>query len=230
MATLKVISTGSAGNAYVLTAGGETLLLELGVPFSDILKALDFDISGVVGCLCSHIHADHYQSAQTAKRYQMWVYLPHNLKAKQKYRLGGFTFMPLQVPHGECKCYAYVIEHEDMGKLLFATDMSRFPYKVNGLDHIMIECNYSSDILIENATENGGGFGYSRYEDHMELGECVTTLDRLNHGYLKNVVLIHASHTNGDPAMFEKTIFEETGIRAVTAVNGMEFEFEKEEF
>lgn len=229
MARLKVISTGSAGNAYVLTAGGETLLLELGVPFSDILKALDFDISGVVGCLCSHIHADHYQSAQTAKRYQMRVYLPHNLKSKQKYRLGGFTFMPLQVPHGECKCYAYVIEHEGMGKLLFATDLSSFPYTIRGLDHIMMECNYSHDVLIENAAENGG-FGHSRYEDHMALDECVITLDRLNHKHLKNVVLIHMSHTNGDPALFDKTIFEETGIRTVTATNGMEFEFEKEEF
>lgn len=230
MARLKVISTGSKGNAYVLTAGGETLLLELGIPFPDILKALDFDISKVVGCLCTHKHSDHFQSADAARRYQMRVYSPHNLNAKRRYRLGGFTFMPLQVPHGDCKCYAYVVSHADMGKLLFATDLSDFPYRIPAIDHIMLECNYDDEIVIDNAIENDGGFGYSRFEDHLSLGRCVEVLRANRSGSTKNVVLIHLSHTNGNPALFEKTIFEETGIRAVTAVNGMEFEFDKEEF
>ena len=54
MAELKVISSGSFGNAYIIKCEKETLLLELGLPYREIIKNLNYEINDVAGCLVSH--------------------------------------------------------------------------------------------------------------------------------------------------------------------------------
>ena len=56
MFVLKVLNSGSSGNGYLLTNGKETLILECGVKFAECKKALNFDISSIVGCTISHEH------------------------------------------------------------------------------------------------------------------------------------------------------------------------------
>jgi len=53
---LDVIATGSTGNCYVLTAGKDKLLLDCGVQWKRIQKALKFRTSDVAGCLITHEH------------------------------------------------------------------------------------------------------------------------------------------------------------------------------
>lgn len=53
---LKVLSSSSRGNAYILKSPTGTLLIEAGIPFREIQKGLGFDLKGVVGCLVSHEH------------------------------------------------------------------------------------------------------------------------------------------------------------------------------
>ena len=57
MATLKVVGSGSKGNTYIIEAGGEHLLLDLGCKWSDILEWLNHKIGNVVGVLISHAHS-----------------------------------------------------------------------------------------------------------------------------------------------------------------------------
>jgi len=56
---LKVVGTGSSGNCYLLTVNDQTLVIEAGINFTKVKKALSFDLSGVVGVLVSHEHGDH---------------------------------------------------------------------------------------------------------------------------------------------------------------------------
>lgn len=53
---LTVLSTGSSGNGYLLETDNEILILECGVPFREVKKALNFDLSKIVGCFISHSH------------------------------------------------------------------------------------------------------------------------------------------------------------------------------
>ena len=53
---LRCIGSSSKGNGYALIAENETLLLEAGVPFTAVNKAIDFEPSNVIGCLISHEH------------------------------------------------------------------------------------------------------------------------------------------------------------------------------
>jgi len=53
---LKVLASSSSGNAYLLQSPTQTLIIEAGIPYKQILEGLDFNLKGVVGCLISHQH------------------------------------------------------------------------------------------------------------------------------------------------------------------------------
>lgn len=53
---LKCIASSSAGNCYLLEGGKEILIIELGINFKDTKKALNYDLSKVVGAVVSHAH------------------------------------------------------------------------------------------------------------------------------------------------------------------------------
>lgn len=53
---LKVLGSSSRGNCCLLENDKEVLIIELGISFKDIKKAMDFDISKVVGALVTHEH------------------------------------------------------------------------------------------------------------------------------------------------------------------------------
>ena len=53
---LKIISSSSSGNSYLLTNGKETLVVEAGMPFKKVKEALNFDISSIEGCISTHQH------------------------------------------------------------------------------------------------------------------------------------------------------------------------------
>lgn len=54
---IRCIGSGSSGNSYALFCDNEILLVDLGMSRKDILKAIDFNVSNVVGCLVSHEHS-----------------------------------------------------------------------------------------------------------------------------------------------------------------------------
>lgn len=54
---VKCLGTGSRGNCYALTDNeGHILLLDCGISLKDIKIGIDFQISKIVGCLCTHSH------------------------------------------------------------------------------------------------------------------------------------------------------------------------------
>lgn len=54
---LKCVNTGSQnGNCYILENNTEALILDAGVRYKDVLKALDYNISKVTGILLTHEH------------------------------------------------------------------------------------------------------------------------------------------------------------------------------
>ena len=56
---LKVLGSSSAGNCYILDNGKEALILEAGIAFPKVKKALGFNLRKVAGCLITHQHNDH---------------------------------------------------------------------------------------------------------------------------------------------------------------------------
>lgn len=54
---VKCIGSGSSGNSYALIDNQENiLLLDLGISKKEIIKAIDFKVSNIVGAVVSHEH------------------------------------------------------------------------------------------------------------------------------------------------------------------------------
>ena len=53
---LRVISSGSSGNCYLLDDGEQILVLESGVPFKLVKEVIGYQTSKIVGVLSSHEH------------------------------------------------------------------------------------------------------------------------------------------------------------------------------
>lgn len=149
------------------------------------------------------------------------------LKPKTKYKIGSFTVMPLPVEHN-VENYAYLIEHEEIGKLVFCTDAISFNYKINDVNHLLIEANYSDELIIDHLCENQDIRSNNQY--HMEISDTIKCINNNYNCYLNNIVIIHLSDGQSDEELFKNMIFEETGIRPVVAEKGLTININKELF
>ena len=149
------------------------------------------------------------------------------LQAKKKYKIGSFIVMPLEVEHSVPN-FAYIIEHEEIGKLIFCTDAVRFPYKIKGTNHLLIEANYGEDIIIDHLCDNE--VIRSMNENHMEIKETIKAIrNNISYG-LNNIILCHLSDGQSDERMFKKMVFDGFGIMPYVADKGLEITINKEEF
>lgn len=152
----------------------------------------------------------------------------HKVEPKETFKIGCFTIQSLPLKHN-VECYGYIIRHPEFGKLLFATDCSEFMYKVKDVNHMMIECNYDKEYVLQNAMN--GHFSQSASENHLELKDCLDAIEANNNLALENVFLIHMSSCNCDSrnALREaKNILPVDNVFVVNA--GDVFELKKEEF
>lgn len=241
---LKVLGSSGSGNCYILETKTEILIIECGVKFSDVKKAIDFKIDKVVGCLITHEHGDHskYVNEVLDACINVWssVGTIHNLKlkssrlpllleAKHVHNIGSFRIMPLDVKHDCAEPYCFLIDHEESGTILFATDTYYLPYKFDNLSHILIECNYSKEILDRNSQSGKVPRSVRNriIESHMSLDTCKEALIANDLKQVKEIILIHLSDSNSNEEEFVKEIKSVTGKRVFAAKKGFEIELNK---
>ena len=237
---LKILGSSSKGNCYFIENKESILILEAGIPLKEVLPKIDFNISKIVGVVISHVHGDHsryipdylfrsipvYAPEETAK-----VYKTNIARHKEIFTLENFKIMPFELKH-DAQCHWYLIQHPEMGKLLFATDTYYVPYKFKGLSHVLIEVNYSKDILNENVSK--GYVPLIQYRrvlsSHMELGTTKEMLRANDLSTIVNIVLLHLSDANSDAQLFKKEIESVTGKPVYIADKGLEINLNKEGF
>lgn len=237
------LGSGSSGNCYLFEAADGVLMLEAGVRFIEVKKSLKFKISGIVGCLVTHEHKDHsksikdvigsgirvlalddvFQSQDIANRSFCKSILPMH-----GYKVGGFKVFAFAVAH-DVPCVGFVIEHEEMGKLLFVTDTMMLEYRVPSLNHIMLEANYADDILQYNIEHGIVPFAMRDrlLHSHMELETAKGIIRANDMADVNEVILIHLSGNNSDAGRFEREISEVSGKPTYTATAGMTFDLSK---
>lgn len=150
------------------------------------------------------------------------------LEIKKKYCIGNFKVQCLLVPHGDTPCYSFIIDHECLGRVLFITDCSTFPYNVKGINHLLIESNYMTDIIEDNAVDNI--WNSSASNTHMEISTTIEVVKRHYSSDLMATCLLHLSNGNSDKYKFKKMITDEVGIIPYIAEPNLIIELNKEEF
>lgn len=244
---LKVLGSSSSGNCYLIESKTEILIIEAGISFKKIQEGLNFNIDKVAGCLVSHEHKDHSKAIEQLKTSGIDIYtskgtikatdaeISHRIKvikSKERFKVGEFTVLPFDAQHDAKEPLGFLIQHKDMGKLLFITDSYYCKYKFKGLDHILIECNYKKDILYKNI-ESGKvkEFLSNRIiRSHFEIENVKGFLRESDLSKTKNIVLIHLSSQNSDGNLFKSEIERVTGIPTYAAKKGLELNISKQLF
>lgn len=235
---LRCCGSGSSGNSYALIAdNGEILAIEAGCKFLDFKKMIDWKISNVVGCIVSHEHGDHARYIKDFMQSGIPVYTAFETQSALEIitgectiaipprtirQIGSFTVTPFNVPHDtEIECYGYLIKHEEMGQLLFMTDLEYCKYNFSKLniEHIMVEANYDMQFVDRDEPNYE-----HRLRGHMSLDTALKFISTNDNPTLRNVVLIHLSDKSGDPTLFKQKT-EETvrcGANVYIAEKGLE--------
>lgn len=240
---LKVIGSGSSGNGYALISNDDILLLECGRSLKEMKETIDFKISNVCGCLVSHSHKDHCNYIKQYMDAVINVYTndatqidattifgekPVGLTYGKKYRIGSFIVQPFELVH-DVPCCGYLIEHEEMGKLLFITDTEYVPYDFSriGANHILVECNYDNDKINNNYIKS---LRDRVLQTHMSSETCKEFIRNNNTINLNNIVLIHLSDSNGDDDKFLTEVKEIVSCPVYVARKGLAVELSKDIF
>lgn len=255
---LHVLGSSSTGNSYLLQSEttGEVLAIEAGVRFSSVQRALQFNISRIVGCIVSHEHADHARYVPAFATRFISVYMSAGTReailrsgsesrrqalrkaAEESFRVlspmtrtavGPFTVMPFPVQHDAAEPFGYLIKHPECGTVLFATDTYYLKYRFRAVTNWLIECNYRLDLLENNIAE--GKVTPSRRDrtikSHMSYDTCLQTLRANDLTRTNNIVLIHLSADNSNEREFVTGIHAATGKHVVAARPGLVIEFNK---
>lgn len=233
---MTVLGSGSSGNCYLLDDGKEILVIEAGIPFEEVKKAIDYQVSRIVGVLSSHSHMDHrkylheYEEAgiPVVKGNQMVTLDCSYIKADNRYSFGNYKVMAFPCVH-DVPCYGYVIFHMKMGRLVFVTDTEYVKYRFSNVHHIMVEANYAQDIIDENV--NNGIIPESLrkriMKSHTSLETAKGIVKANKNPMLRNVVLLHLSGHNSDCKRFVAEMKEIAGeyCNVDAAKKGMVFDF-----
>lgn len=184
---LKCLATGSKANCYVLKRdNGEMLILDAGLPISEIKKGIGFDVENLKGCIVSHGHGDHVLgSSKLCHITPVWH--PYESKFKQQHTyLGDFEINCFDLPHNGVENRGFIIR-VDGQTICYMTDLEYCPYSLTSqnIDTMIVECNYMKNLVPDDLPNL----------QHKVLGHCEldTTIGILQGSLrtLKHIILVH---------------------------------------
>lgn len=150
MIDVKTIGSGSSGNCYLVNINDTKILLECGLPFKKIQKALNYRVSAIDFCLVTHEHMDHAKAVKDLMKAGIDCYMTkgtaealevsgHRLKifknwAETKYKttyINNILIQPLRAIHDAKEPVMYYIKDKKINEsLLFVTDTAFMEYKI----------------------------------------------------------------------------------------------------
>lgn len=243
---MKLICLGSSskGNCYILKDEYSVILIEAGVPFYEVSKALDFNLTRIKGLLLSHSHGDHnkylkdylkagihvYAHADTIVEsgIQLAPYRIHEIKEQIMFEIGETKIIPFPLKH-DVTCMGFLFQTIEGNLIPFITDTHFVPFRFPGMTNIIIECNY--DLEIMNARTSLPVSVRNRVlRSHISLDTCKKFLLANDLRQVNNIVLIHLSDGNSHAENFIKDIEKLTGKTVHVADKGMEINLSRHAF
>ena len=198
---LIVVGSGSTGNTYVLESSTEALVIEAGVKFMEVKKALGFQVRKIAGVVITHKHGDHAGYAKEYEAAGIPVFKPYQMEnLRQNIKYGGFKIQSWEAVHN-VPCCGYLIDHNDFGRLLYATDTEYVKYRFKGITHFLIEANYSQEYVDPDKAN------YRHIlTGHQELQTAIGCIKANQSDATKRIILCHLSADNASPEAFKTAV------------------------
>lgn len=235
---LHVLGSNSSGNCYVLKSTDVTVILECGINFMEVKKALNFNLKNVVACLMTHSHGDHskyvkdflkagipvYTSQETINQTKVQHHNWKPVEAGKLYNIPSFgAVKPFDVKH-DVKCFGYLIRTLDGNTFAFITDTHYVDARLPGLTNLILECNFSDELIDENGTTT---LVRNRVRtSHLSLDLCRDFLKKTDLSKVNNIVLVHLSDKNSNAVQFQNEIAASTGKQVHIATPGAVIDFD----
>lgn len=239
MSKIKVLGSGSSGNCIlVYDSRGKCAMLDMGMRWKDdILKGMDYDISGLSVALATHNHrSDHTRSL--AHCIESGIPCFANQDVCNHYKgcnlidrailIDGWKVQTFNLVHNVPN-NAFILDTFDGIRVLYCTDTEYVPQVVRNVHYAIIECNHDEDDIVDYLCE--GNEMRSQFENHQSLERCIEYLRSIYSKDLMSVILWHPSSTNLDKKKAVERVKYELGFDNVyMAESGLEVELSKEEF
>ena len=225
---IRIMASGSKGNATRISDGETSLLLDAGITMCELYNQTGFTLSDVSGCLVSHEHADHSKAAKAITKRGIDVYASngtleqlnlaghrcHTLKPLDTLTIGTFRIMAFDVQHDAAEPFGFLVESMATGdKLVYFSDTAYVKYKFTGLTHIIAECNHGEIELRESVRAGtlAPELAARIAKTHMSVERLVEFLNANDLSCLKAIYLIQLSDINSNIDRFKKAIQCATG-------------------
>lgn len=221
---LRCLSSGSSGNCYLLQTENETLILDCGIDIQKIKKGLNWDITRVVGVVCTHGHLDHSKSVKNFEDMGIPIFKPYESDVKRQVRTyGGFVVKSFDLPHNGTENRGFLIDIEGQ-KILYLTDFEYCPYvfKKQEVNHILVEANHSKELL-----DRGKPNYVHSIRGHSDIDTTCKFLEVNKTKHLRNVILVHLSSECGDEKLFKEQAERVVECPVYIAKAGFEIELKE---
>ena len=247
------LGSGSSGNAYYLSTGSTSILIDAGVAIRTMvrnLKEYHIDLRQIDAVFITHDHADHIKSVgYLANDYNRMVYAtePVHMGINRNYcvnskltsahtryiekgvpiEVGDLRITPFSVPHDSSDCVGYRIEAEGITFCL-ATDVGQstaeIEEEVARANYLVLEANHDEDMLMMGSYPNYLKARIRSGRGHMSNKEAARLIAEHATPRLRHVWLCHLSEENNHPELARKTV--ETVLKEYGIVAGVDFKLD----
>ncbi len=237
---LRVLRSGSGGNAFYVEAGGTAVLIDAGLPGDLIARDLETHPQAPLprAILLTHEHDDHARGvAALARALDIPVYANEGTIAAGgpllagagverfttavPFHVGALAVEAFCVPHDARDPVGFVVSHNG-GRLCAATDLGdtteEFLARAAGCDVLLVEANYDLALLaagpypwfLKNRILSPTG--------HLSNDAAARAAAHAAAHRARTVVLVHLSDVNNLLALARDTVRERLGRDGLTQV------------
>lgn len=233
---LRVLGSGSSGNAALVSGAGTSLLVEAGLSGRDLerrLRRAGCDPAAVDAVLVSHEHGDHSRGALrfagrngapilatrgtwaglagAGKDLAAWT----PIRAGEATAVGALRVLPFRTPHDAREPVGFRIESRGEAVVL-VTDFGHLSPEleaaVEGASVLLIESNYDEQLLYESRYPFSTRERIASRFGHLSNGALALYLRRRLPRSVKTLVLAHLSANTNTPEIARATA--ENALRA----------------
>lgn len=216
------LGSGSRGNAAVIQAGADTVLLDCGLPLVEVdarLGRLGLRAEDLTAIVVTHEHGDHIGGvARLARRNQLPVWLTAGTRSAWKaaplewlrpisphrrFHIGALEIEPFPVPHDAREPCQYVFGdgRHRVGVLTDAGSVTAHMRSVlSGLDALLLEFNHDLELLRNGPYPRQLKARVESNKGHLSNHQAAELLTTIDVSRLQHLVLTHLSETNNTPA------------------------------
>ncbi len=240
------LNSGSNGNCYYVSYGGEAVLVDVGISCREVEKRMariGLSMQEVKAIFISHEHSDHIRGVEVlSKKYQLPVYItPATLKSSrmilrpelvrsfcsdEDIQLGNLFVKPFSKRHDAADPYSFVVSANHIHIGVF-TDIGSCCGNViryfKQCHAVFLEANYDKEML------DTGMYPYhlkkriSSGHGHLSNHESLELFTNHRSDHISHLILSHLSKDNNSPELV-KQLFEKHAGHTKIVVASRDYE------